>query len=163
LSSNFKNINKRYNIEYWKNRRQYKILLHAYICITGIREKELSEVLDWFIYMIARKEVDYAVCKAKVFKNWSKHTMIQERKEIKYYYTSLKSLSPTSLSQVYYKYTSILSRLLDYTSKQFGMKNTILDSIKLKLPSNYFLNKFTKHFKNNNKSEGLRDIISRFT
>jgi len=42
------------------------------------------------------------------------------------------------------------------------MKNTILDSIKLELPSNHQLNEFTKHIKENNRPECLGSIISRF-
>ena len=42
------------------------------------------------------------------------------------------------------------------------MKNTMLDSIKLVLPSNHLLNKLAKHIKQNNRSKSLKDIISRF-
>jgi len=65
-------------------------LPYVYICIMNTREKGVLEVLGWFIYKIFINEVDYIVYKAKVSKNSSKYTIIQERKElhnIKYYYT----------------------------------------------------------------------------
>ena len=40
------------------------------------------------------------------------------------------------------------------------MKNTVLNSIKLELPSNYLLDKFTKHVKENNRPKNLGDIIN---
>ena len=43
------------------------------------------------------------------------------------------------------------------------MKNTILDSIKLELPSNNLLNEFTKCIKENNRPKGLENIINIFT
>jgi len=73
--------------------------------------------------------------------------MIEERKElhnIKCQYASFKYFGPTSLNQVCYKYTSILSRLLDYIVKLVEIKNAILDNIQLKSPNNYLLNKLTK-------------------
>ena len=70
-------MNKRYNIKYWKNRRKYRILSHAYICITSNREKLFSEVLNWSIYKIVGKEVHNVVWKSKVSRNQSKHTVVQ--------------------------------------------------------------------------------------
>ena len=61
------------------------------------------------------------------------------------------------------KYISILSKLLDYIPKLVRMKNIILDRIKLKLLSNYFLNELTKHVKKINRSKGFGSIISKFT
>ena len=43
--------------------------------------------------------------------------------------------------------------------KLVGIKNTILDNIKLELPSNYLLNELIKE---NNRSKGLKSIISKF-
>ena len=61
------------------------------------------------------------------------------------------------------KYASILSRLLGYTFKLVGMKNTLLNSIKLELSSNHLLNKLTKHIKENNWLKDFVNTISRFT
>ena len=41
------------------------------------------------------------------------------------------------------------------------MKNAILDSIKLKLSSNYLLNKFAQSVEQNNRPKGLGGIISK--
>ena len=46
--------------------------------------------------------------------------------------------------------------------KLVGIKNTILDNIKLELPSNYLLNELIKYVKENNRSKGLKSIISKF-
>ena len=43
--------------------------------------------------------------------------------------------------------------------KLVGIKNAILDNIKLELPSNYLLNELIKE---NNRSKGLKSIISKF-
>ena len=45
--------------------------------------------------------------------------------------------------------------------KLVGIKNAILDNIKLELPSNY-LNELIKCVKKNNRSKGLKSIISKF-
>ena len=47
------NSNKRYNIECWKNKKQYRILPYAYN--KDIREKEDFR-LGWSIYIIQKKE-----------------------------------------------------------------------------------------------------------
>jgi len=66
--------------------------------------------------------------------------MIQERNvQHQMLLYCFKSFSPTSLNQVYYKYTRILSRSLNYISKLARMKNAVLNNIKLELPNNYFL------------------------
>ena len=49
------------------------------------------------------------------------------------------------VNQIDEKKTSILSRPLRNISKLVKMKNTILDNIKLKLPSNYFLDELVKY------------------
>ena len=49
------------------------------------------------------------------------------------------------------KYTSIFSKVLEYTFKLVRIKNTILNSIKLELPSNHFINEFIKYIKKNNR------------
>jgi len=43
------------------------------------------------------------------------------------------------------------------------MKNTVLNNIKLKPPSNYHLNELTKYVKQNNRPKCLKSIMSRFT
>jgi len=53
--------------------------------------------------------------------------------------------------------------MIGYISKLVGIKNTILDNVKLELSSNHSLNEFTKCVKKNDRSEYLRGIISRFT
>ena len=40
------------------------------------------------------------------------------------------------------------------------MKNTILDRIKLESLNNHILNKFTRHVKDNNRPDNLRNIIN---
>ena len=58
---------------------------------------------------------------------------------------------------------TLVSLVLDYIFKLVGMKNTILNIIKLELPSNHFLNELTKHIKQKNRPESLGGIISRLT
>jgi len=50
-------------------------------------------------------------------------------------------------------------KLLGHIFKLVGIKNAILDNIKLELPSNHLLNELVKE---NNRSKGLKSIISRF-
>jgi len=60
------------------------------------------------------------------------------------------------------KETSILSRSLSNASKLVGVKNAILDSIKLELPSNHLLNELAKHVKKHNGPKGLGDVVGQF-
>ena len=71
------------------------------ISITSTRNKWVLEILSWSTYKIVRKEVYNTIWKSKVSKNQSKHTVVQKEKEldnIKYYYTSFKSLGLASLN-----------------------------------------------------------------
>jgi len=43
------------------------------------------------------------------------------------------------------------------------MKDTMLDSIKLKSPSNYLLNELAEGVEQDNGSKGLRSVIGQFT
>ena len=58
--------------------------------------------------------------------------------------TSLEALGPARANQVGEKETSIFSRPLRDTTKLVGMKDTVLDSIKLEPPSNHLLNALAK-------------------
>ena len=81
-------------------------------------------------------------------KDRSEHAMIQRRKElcnVKSHYTSLEALGPARVYQVSEKETSVLSRSLSNASKLVGVKNAVLDSIKLKSPSNHLLDELAKH------------------
>jgi len=109
-------MNKRINIKCRKNKRQCRTLPHTYIYIIDFREKQVPRILDRSTYKIIRKKVNNTVCKAKVSENWSKHTVIQRRKElcnIKSNNTSFESLGPASSYQIDQKHTSILNRPLD--------------------------------------------------
>ena len=80
-----------------------------------------------------------------MLKNCSKHTVIQRRKElsnVKSHYTGLEAFGPARVDQV--DEPSVLGRSLRDTTKLVGIKNTVLDSIKLKLPSNHLLNELAQ-------------------
>ena len=74
--------------------------------------------------------------------------MIQRRKElcnVKSHHTGLETFGPARANQVGEKESSILNRPLKDTAELVGVKDTVLDSIKLKLPSNYLLNELVQH------------------
>jgi len=110
----FKDTNKMYNIECWKNRRECRTLPHIYICITGTKKKWIPEVLSWSTYKIVRKEVYNTVWKFQVSKNQGKHTVVQRKKEfhnIKCYYTILSFLAQIAQTKYIRK---IPAFLVDY-------------------------------------------------
>jgi len=76
--------------------------------------------------------------------------------------TSLEALGLAKANQVSEKETSIFSRPLRATTKLIGMKDTVLDSIKLELPSNYLLNELAKGVEQDNGSKGLGSVIGWF-
>jgi len=76
--------------------------------------------------------------------------------------TSLEALGPARANQVSEKETSIFSRPLSNTTKLVGMKDTVLDSIKLESPSNHLLNKLAKGIEQDNRSKGLGSVIGWF-
>jgi len=76
--------------------------------------------------------------------------------------TSLEALGPARANQVSEKETSIFSRPLSNTTKLVGMKDTVLDSIKLESPSNHLLNKLAKGIEQDNGSKGLGSVIGWF-
>jgi len=83
-----------------------------------------------------------------VSKNCSEHTMIQRRKKlcnVKSHHTSLEAFGPARANQVGEKESSVLSRPLRDTTKLVGIKDTMLDSIKLKSSSNHLLNELAQH------------------
>jgi len=91
--------------------------------------------------------------------------VIQRREElcnIKSHHTSLEALGPASTYQVSEKETSILCRSLSNTSKLVGVKNAILDGIKLKSPSNHLLNELVKCVEKDNRPEGLWGVVGQF-
>jgi len=80
-----------------------------------------------------------------VLKNCSEYTVIQRRKElsnVKSHHTGLEIFGPARVDQV--DEPSVLGRSLRDTTKLVRMKNTMLDSIKLKLPSNHLLNELAQ-------------------
>jgi len=59
----FKNTNKRSNIKCREDRRQNRTLSHAYICVTGTREKGIPGILSRSTYKIVGEEVYNVVFK----------------------------------------------------------------------------------------------------
>ena len=78
-------------------------------------------------------------------------------------HTSLEALGPARANQVSEKKTSIFSRSLSNAIELVRMKDTMLDSIKLKSPSNYLLNELAEGVEQDNGSKGLRSVIGQFT
>ena len=73
--------------------------------------------------------------------------MIEGREElcnVKGNDTSLEAFGPARVNQVSKEETSIFSRPLRDTTKLVGMKDTVLDSIKLESPGNHLLNELAK-------------------
>jgi len=73
--------------------------------------------------------------------------VIEGREElcnVKGNHTSLEALGPARANEVGEKETSIFSRPLRDTTKLVGMKDTVLDSVKLELPGNHLLNELAK-------------------
>ena len=91
--------------------------------------------------------------------------MIEGREElcnVKGNHTSLEALGPARADQMREKETSIFSRPLSDATKLVGMKDTVLDSIKLESPSNHLLNKLAKGIEQDNRSKGLGSVIGWF-
>jgi len=76
--------------------------------------------------------------------------------------TSLEALGPARVNQVSEKETSIFSRPLSNATKLVGMEDTVLDSIKLELPSNHLLNELAKGVEQDNGSKGLGSVVGWF-
>ena len=98
-------------------------------------------------------------------KDRSKHTVIERREElcnVKGDDTSLEALGPARANQVSKEETSIFSRPLSNATKLVGMKNTVLDSIKLESPGNHLLNELAKGVEQDNRSKGLGSVIGWF-
>jgi len=88
--------------------------------------------------------------------------MIEGREElcnVKGHHTSLEALGPARVNQVGEKETSIFSRPLSDATKLVGMKDTVLDSIKLESPSNHLLNELAQGVEQDNGSKGLGSVI----
>jgi len=91
--------------------------------------------------------------------------VIEGREElcnVKGNHTSLDALGPARANQVGKKESSIFSRPLSDATELVGMKDTVLDSIKLELPSNHLLNELAKGVEQNNRLKGLRSVIGWF-
>jgi len=91
--------------------------------------------------------------------------MVEGREElcnVKGNHTSLKALGPARANQVSEKETSIFSRPLSDATKLVGMKDTVLDSIKLESPSNYLLNELAKGVEQNNRLKSLGSVVGWF-
>ena len=98
-------------------------------------------------------------------KDRSKHTVIDGRKElcnVKGNHTSLEALGPARANQVSEKEASIFSRPLSDATKLVGMKDTVLDSVKLESPSNHLLNELAKSVEQDNRSKGLGSVVGWF-
>jgi len=76
--------------------------------------------------------------------------------------TSLEALGPARADQMSKKETSIFSRPLSNATKLVGMKDTVLDSIKLESPSNHLLNELVKGVEQDNRSKGLGSVVGWF-
>jgi len=76
--------------------------------------------------------------------------------------TSLEALGLARANQVSEKETSIFSRPLSNTTKLVRIENTVLDSIKLELPSNHLLNELAKGVEQNNGLKGLGSVVGWF-
>jgi len=91
--------------------------------------------------------------------------VIERREElcnVKGNHTSLEALGPARANQVSKEKSSIFSRPLSNATKLVGIKDTMLNSIKLELPSNYLLNELAKGVEQDNRSKGLRSIVGWF-
>jgi len=86
----------------------------------------------------------------------------EELCNVKGNHTSLKAFSPTRANQASKKESSIFSRPLRDTTKLVGMKNTVLDSIKLESPGNHLLNELAKGVEQDNGSKGLGSVVDWF-
>ena len=76
--------------------------------------------------------------------------------------TSLETLGLARANQVSEKETSIFSRPLSNATKLVGMEDTVLDSIKLELPSNHLLNELAKGIEQDNGPKGLGSVMGWF-
>jgi len=88
--------------------------------------------------------------------------VIEGRKElcnVKGHHTSLEALGPARANQVGEKESSIFSRPLSDATKLVGIEDTVLDSVKLELPSNYLLNELAKGVEQVNGSKGLGSVV----
>jgi len=91
--------------------------------------------------------------------------VIERREElcnVKGNHTSLEALGPARANQVSEKETTIFSKPLSDATKLVGMKDTVLDSIKLESPSNYLLNELAKGVEQDNGSKGLGSVVGWF-
>jgi len=86
----------------------------------------------------------------------------EELCNVKGNHTSLEALGPARVNQVSEKETSIFSRPLSDATKLVGMEDTVLDSIKLELPSNHLLNELAKGVEQNNGLKGLGSVVGWF-
>ena len=92
--------------------------------------------------------------------------MVERREElcnVKGDDTSLEALGPARANQVSKKETSIFSRSLSNATKLVGVKDTVLNSVKLESPSNHLLNELAKGVEQDNRSKGLRNVVGWFT
>jgi len=76
--------------------------------------------------------------------------------------TSLEAFGPARANQVSEKETSVFSRPLSDATKLVGMKDTMLDNIKLESPGNHLLNEFAKGVEQDNRSKGLGSVVGWF-
>ena len=98
-------------------------------------------------------------------KDHSKYAVVEGRAKlcnVKGNDTSLEALGPARANQVGEKETSIFSRPLRDATKLVGMKDTVLDSIKLESPGNHLLNELVKGVEQDNRSKGLRSVVGWF-
>jgi len=77
-------------------------------------------------------------------------------------HTSLEALGPARVNQVSEKETSIFSRPLSNATKLVRIEDTVLDSVKLELPSNHFLDELPKGVEQDNRSKGLGSVVGWF-
>jgi len=91
--------------------------------------------------------------------------VIKRREElcnVKGNHTSLEALGPARANQVSKKESSIFSRPLSNATKLVGIKDTVLDSIKLESSGNHLLNELAKGIEQDNRSKSLGSAIGWF-
>jgi len=73
--------------------------------------------------------------------------------------TSLEAFGLARVNQMGEKEASIFSRPLSNTTKLIGIKDPMLNRIKLKLSSNHLLNELVKCVEKDSRMEGFRSVV----
>jgi len=76
--------------------------------------------------------------------------------------TSFEAFGLSRVNQVSKKESSVFSKPLSDATELVGIKDTVLDNIKLESPSNHLLNELAKGVEQDNGLKGLRSVINWF-